>query len=242
MQESALLHSFLLLCNFYFLQWLLTLEKWKEGWLELVWRGFLGSLAPLVALISLDWSWLSSWAVIPSLTKMLMLTTALTPFRDSTVICSLAYAAHSETVFMSRVDSHGNSNAVNHSHVGKWRAPGAVWWLIPSTCACQWGGAWFRRAYNSLCFWIMQPMKQHFLQQSGQRKFYQCYFSQIQTKDTVQGAALLPLVYRSGGSNALEAPHGVFPLASLGTWQQKFFSSHLIFIVKVFSDFISATI
>lgn len=115
MQESALLHSLLLLWNFYFLQWFLTLEKWKERWLELVWHGFLGSLVPLVALISLDWSLLSSWAVVPSLAEMLMLTAALAPFRDSAVVrsvnSSLAFAARNETVFVSRVDSHGNSNA-----------------------------------------------------------------------------------------------------------------------------------
>lgn len=131
-----------------------------------------------------------------------MLTTALTPFSDDACSCqmcnfSLAYAVNNETVFMSRVGSHGNSNVFAERLITVMlvnealQRAGAVWWVIPSTCARLWGDAWFRREHHSLRFWIMQPMKHHLLQQSRQSKLNQSYLDQIRTQDTVQGAALL---------------------------------------------------
>lgn len=111
-QGSALL-SFLLPSNFDFLQWLVTLEEWKGRWFEVLWHGFLGSLAPLVASLSLDWSWLSHWAVVPSLPKAMIPTSTLAAVHDGA--CqqhdfSLVSSVRNETVFVSGVDSHGNSS------------------------------------------------------------------------------------------------------------------------------------
>lgn len=83
---------------------------------------------------------------------------------------SLVYAVPNETVFMSRVGSHGNSNVLFTERLitvmlvnEVLQRAGAVRWLIPSTCACHWGDAWFWREHPSLLFWITQPTKQHLL-------------------------------------------------------------------------------
>lgn len=69
-----------------------------------------------------------------------------------------AYAINNETVFMSRVGSHGNSDVFAERLITVMlvnevlQRAGAAWWLIPSTCGRHWGDAWFRRAYHSLLF------------------------------------------------------------------------------------------
>lgn len=114
MQESALLHSFLLLWNFHFLQWLLILGEvgGKEIWTGVTrFSGFPGTSCGLNFIRSVM-TCLLSCCPISCQDADAHNCSDTRSWQRSCQKCnfSLTYAAQNGTISMSRVDSHGNCN------------------------------------------------------------------------------------------------------------------------------------